>query len=164
MPVSPGTRHVTLRPLVSRSSPSSLARRVHHDLPLKTNRNLLGYNSLHSVKCVKGPPTPSMPAPWKVIIVSSPAATGHAPRYTHARVERRRGGFRISYAPRARTSWHRPPVKADGKFSVEFFFFLFFSFFMLPVFHFLNTRVIYIYIYGLCAGYYIFFLFLVRFG
>lgn len=42
MPVSPGTRHVTLRPLVSRSSPSSLARRVHHDLPLKTNRNLLG--------------------------------------------------------------------------------------------------------------------------
>lgn len=53
---------------------------------LTTSHSVPGYNSPVSVKCVKGPPTPvPRPAPWKVIIVSSPAATGRAREFTRTR-------------------------------------------------------------------------------
>lgn len=55
-------------------------RRAPFDLSFRTNHEPLRELSvtIHlSVKCVKGPPTPSAgPSPWKVIIVSTRTATG----------------------------------------------------------------------------------------
>lgn len=153
------------RPLVS-SSPSFLARRVHHDLPLKTNRNLLGSRLQFTWASSVSKALLLRPCPLRGRSLSSPLwlqpATRLGTRTLVSRGVEEDFGFRMRHgdlgdllAPAA--------VKADGKFSlVEFF-----VSFLLTVFRFFNTTyVIYMEIMD-SAGYYtrrIFFFFSVWFG
>lgn len=152
------------RPLVS-SSPSFLARRVHHDLPLKTNRNLLGSRLQFTWASSVSKALLLRPCPLRGRSLSSPLwlqpATRLGTRMLASRGVEEDFGFRMRHGL-------EPLGIGHGESWWKILCRIFFSF-LLTVFRFLNTRyVIYMEIMD-CAGYYMkdlfcFFFFLVWLG